>query len=148
MSATDAFGRSLGSLRISVTDRCNLRCHYCMPQEEYVWLDRQDLLTFEEVGTLADVCAEAGVRRVRLTGGEPLLRRNLDALVAMLARKPWLTDLALTTNGVLLGDAAQPLRDAGLHRLTVSLDTLDAQRFQRLTRIDALPQVLAGLEAA
>ncbi len=148
MPATDAFGRSLGSLRISVTDRCNLRCHYCMPQEEYVWLDRQDLLTFEEIGALADVCAQAGVHRVRLTGGEPLLRRNLPSLVATLARKPWLTDLALTTNGVLLGDAAQPLRDAGLHRLTVSLDTLQADRFQRLTRIDALPQVLAGLDAA
>lgn len=148
MPATDAFGRPLGTLRISVTDRCNLRCHYCMPQEDYVWLDRQDLLTFEEIETLADVFAEAGVRRVRLTGGEPLLRRNLDALVAMLARKPWLTDLALTTNGVLLGDAARSLREAGLHRLTVSLDTLQADRFQRLTRMDALPQVLAGLEAA
>jgi cyclic pyranopterin phosphate synthase len=148
MPATDAFGRPLGTLRISVTDRCNLRCHYCMPQEDYVWLDRQDLLTFEEVGTLADVFAEAGVRRVRLTGGEPLLRRNLDSLVAMLARKPWLTDLALTTNGVLLGDAARSLREAGLHRVTVSLDTLHADRFQRLTRMEALPQVLAGLEAA
>jgi len=148
MPATDTFGRPLGTLRISVTDRCNLRCHYCMPQEEYVWLDRQDLLTFEEIGTLAEVFAETGVRRVRLTGGEPLLRRNLPSLVATLARKPWLTDLALTTNGVLLGDAAGPLREAGLHRLTVSLDTLHADRFQQLTRIDALPQVLAGIDAA
>jgi cyclic pyranopterin phosphate synthase len=148
MPATDAFGRPLATLRISVTDRCNLRCHYCMPQEEYVWLDRQDLLTFEEIAALADVFAGAGVHRVRLTGGEPLLRRNLPTLVATLARRPWLTDLALTTNGVLLADAAQPLRDAGLHRLTVSLDTLQADRFQRLTRMDALPQVLAGFEAA
>ncbi|MEO8481358.1 MAG: GTP 3',8-cyclase MoaA [Acidobacteriota bacterium] len=148
MPATDAFGRPLGTLRISVTDRCNLRCHYCMPQEEYVWLDRQDLLTFEEIGALADVFAEAGVQRVRLTGGEPLLRRDLPSLVASLARKPWLTDLALTTNGLLLDDAAGPLREAGLHRLTVSLDTLQPDRFQRLTRVDALPRVLAGLEAA
>jgi cyclic pyranopterin phosphate synthase len=148
MPAIDAFGRPLATLRISVTDRCNLRCHYCMPQEEYVWLDRQDLLTFEEIGALADVFAATGVRRVRITGGEPLLRRNLPSLVAALAGKPWLTDLALTTNGVLLGDAAGPLRQAGLHRLTVSLDTLDAARFQRLTRIDALPQVLAGIDAA
>ena len=148
MSVRDTFGRPLGTLRLSVTDRCNLRCHYCMPQEEYVWLPREDLLTFEELVRVADLSAELGATRVRLTGGEPLLRRHLPDLVAMLAARPWLTDLALTTNGVLLGDAAVDLRRAGLHRLTVSLDTLRADRFTRLTRIDALPQVLAGIDAA
>jgi cyclic pyranopterin phosphate synthase len=119
-----------------------------MPQDDYVWLPREALLTFEETVRLADTFAALGVRRVRLTGGEPLLRRNLPSLVAMLAQRPWIEDLALTTNGVLLGDAARPLRDAGLHRLTVSLDTLRPDRFARLTRRDALPDVLAGLDAA
>jgi cyclic pyranopterin phosphate synthase len=113
-----------------------------------VWLPREDLLTFEEIERLADFFAELGATRVRLTGGEPLLRRNLDTLIAGLARKPWLDDLAITTNGVLLADAAAALRAAGLRRLTVSLDTLRADRFKTLTRIDALPQVLAGIEAA
>jgi cyclic pyranopterin phosphate synthase len=148
MPVLDTFGRPLGALRLSVTDRCNLRCHYCMPQDDYVWLPREALLTFEETVRLADTFAALGVRRVRLTGGEPLLRRNLPSLVAMLAQRPWIEDLALTTNGVLLGDAARPLRDAGLHRLTVSLDTLRPDRFARLTRRDALPDVLAGLDAA
>ena len=148
MSVRDTFGRPLGTLRLSVTDRCNLRCHYCMPQDEYVWLPREDLLSFEELGVITDLFADFGVTRIRLTGGEPLLRRNLPELVAKLAARPWLTDLALTTNGVLLADAAADLRRAGLHRLTVSLDTLQQDRFTRLTRIDALPQVLAGLDAA
>jgi cyclic pyranopterin phosphate synthase len=148
MPVLDTFGRPLGTLRLSVTDRCNLRCHYCMPQDDYVWLPREALLTFEETVRLADTFAELGVRRVRLTGGEPLLRRDLPSLVAMLAQRPWIADLALTTNGVLLADAARPLRDAGLHRLTVSLDTLRPDRFARLTRRDALPDVLAGLDAA
>jgi cyclic pyranopterin phosphate synthase len=148
MPVLDTFGRPLGALRLSVTDRCNLRCHYCMPQDDYVWLPRDALLTFEETVRLADTFAALGVRRVRLTGGEPLLRRDLPSLVAMLAQRPWLEDLALTTNGVLLGDVARPLRDAGLHRLTVSLDTLRPDRFARLTRRDALPDVLAGLDAA
>jgi cyclic pyranopterin phosphate synthase len=148
MSVLDTFGRPLGTLRLSVTDRCNLRCHYCMPQDDYVWLPREALLTFEETVRLADTFAALGVRRVRLTGGEPLLRRDLPSLVAMLGRRPWIEDLALTTNGVLLADAARPLRAAGLHRLTVSLDTLRPDRFARLTRRDALPDVLAGLDAA
>src|SRR5215469_2784141 len=101
MAVVDALGRPLRNLRISVTDRCNLRCHYCMPEEEYVWLPREDVLAFEEIGRLADLLAEQGVDRVRLTGGEPLLRRNLPDLVALLAARPWLRDLALTTNGVL-----------------------------------------------
>jgi cyclic pyranopterin phosphate synthase len=147
MSVLDTFGRPLGTLRLSVTDRCNLRCHYCMQQDEYVWLPREDLLSFEELGLIADLFGEFGVTRIRLTGGEPLLRRHLPDLIAQLAARPWLTDLALTTNGVLLADAAAELRRAGLHRLTVSLDTLQRDRVVRVARMDALPQVLAGLDA-
>jgi cyclic pyranopterin phosphate synthase len=130
----DLLGRPLRNLRLSVTDRCNLRCSYCMPEAEYVWLPRQDILHFEEMSTLVDVFIRAGVDRIRLTGGEPLLRRDLPELIEMLARKPAIRDLALTTNGVMLPDYAQALRGAGLHRLTVSLDTLQADRFQKLTR--------------
>src|SRR5688572_5949259 len=110
----DTLGRSLGTLRVSVTDRCNLRCHYCMPEDEYVWLPREDLLTFEEVVRLANLFGDLGVDRVRVTGGEPLLRRNLPDLIAQLSARPWLRDLALTTNGVLLADAAAELKRAGL----------------------------------
>lgn len=145
---TDTFGRPLRNLRLSVTDRCNLRCSYCMPEEEYVWLPRHDILTFEEISTLVDLFADLGVDKVRLTGGEPLLRRNLPELVRLLAAKPRLRDLALTTNGILLRESARALFDAGLHRLTVSLDTLRADRFIALTRRDALAQVLAGIDAA
>jgi cyclic pyranopterin phosphate synthase len=144
----DTRGRPLESLRLSVTDRCNLRCHYCMPEDEYAWLPREDLLTFEELADLTDIFGAIGVRRIRITGGEPLLRRDLPSLVARLAGRPWVEDFALTTNGVLLAPAAADLRRAGLHRLTVSLDTLRRDRFQRLARVDALPQVLAGLGAA
>jgi len=147
MPVLDTLGRPLGSLRISVTDRCNLRCHYCMPEDEYLWLPREDMLTFEEIGRVSDLFAETGVDRIRLTGGEPLLRRNLPDLIAELARRPWLRDLSLTTNGVLLADHAADLKRAGLHRVTVSLDTLRGDRFRRLARIDALPDVLAGIEA-
>jgi len=147
MPVLDTLGRPLGSLRISVTDRCNLRCHYCMPEDEYLWLPREDMLTFEEIGRVSDLFAETGVDRIRLTGGEPLLRRNLPDLIAELARRPWLRDLSLTTNGVLLADHAADLKRAGLHRITVSLDTLRGDRFRRLARIDALPDVLAGIEA-
>jgi cyclic pyranopterin phosphate synthase len=147
MPLVDALGRPLRSLRLSVTDRCNLRCHYCMPEDEYLWLPREDLLTFEEVGRIADLFGDAGVSRIRLTGGEPLLRRGLPSLVSLLARRPWLTDLALTTNGVLLAEAAADLRQAGLHRITVSLDTLQSDRFVKLARVDALPRVLAGIDA-
>ena len=144
----DLLGRPLKNLRLSVTDRCNLRCSYCMPEAEYVWLPRHDLLQFEEMSTLVDAFARAGVDRVRLTGGEPLLRRNLPELIHMIASKPAIRDLALTTNGVMLGDHAQALHEAGLHRLTVSLDTLLASRFQALTRFDSLPLVLAGIDKA
>jgi len=119
-----------------------------MPEEEYLWLPREDLLRHEETSDLADLFGELGVDRLRITGGEPLLRRDLPSLIASLANKSWVRDLAMTTNGVRLADAVDDLRRAGLHRLTVSLDTLDRDRFTRLTRFDALPAVLAGIEAA
>jgi GTP 3',8-cyclase len=144
----DRFDRPLRSLRISVTDRCNLRCHYCMPEEEYAWLPRETLLSFEEITTLAGVFLGLGADRVRITGGEPLLRRDLPALLRQLAALPALGDLALTTNGLLLAAQADALRQAGLHRITVSLDTLDPARFRTLTRVDAHAAVLAGIEAA
>ncbi len=148
MATLDRRDRPLGSLRISVTDRCNLRCQYCMPEPDYVWLPRTDILAFEEICALADVFTGLGVDRVRLTGGEPLLRTDLPDLIRMLAARPAIGDLALTTNGLLLADQAAALRAAGLHRVTVSLDTLRPGRFRELTRFDALDAVLAGLEAA
>ena len=148
MSYFDTLGRPLRNLRISVTDRCNLRCQYCMPEEEYVWLPREDLLRFEETNSLVDIFAELGVDKVRLTGGEPLLRRDLPTLVRMLAAKPRICDLAMTTNGVLLSEQAQALHDAGLGRVTVSLDTLRPERFKLLTRRDDHAKVLEGIDAA
>jgi cyclic pyranopterin phosphate synthase len=147
MAITDLYQRPLRNLRISVTDRCNLRCAYCMPEEDYVWLPREQILDFEEISTLADVFMDLGVDKIRLTGGEPLLRRDLPALVRLLAAKPRLRDLALTTNGVLLGEQAPALQDAGLHRVTVSLDTLRPDRFATLTRRANHAQVLAGIAA-
>ena len=144
----DTFDRPLRNLRLSVTDRCNLRCSYCMPELEYVWLPREDLLHFEEIERLVDVFIELGVDKVRLTGGEPLLRRDVTTLVAKLAGRPRIRDLAMTTNGVLLAQHARALRDAGLHRLTVSLDTLHADRFRDLTRSDEHHRVLEGIAAA
>jgi cyclic pyranopterin phosphate synthase len=148
MPPLDTLGRPLGSLRVSVTDRCNLRCHYCMPEADYTWLPREDLLSFEEIAALVGVFTGLGVRRVRLTGGEPLLRRGLPRLVERLAANPAIEDLALTTNGVLLAAQARELKAAGLHRVTVSLDTLDRARFVRLARVDALDAVLEGIAAA
>jgi cyclic pyranopterin phosphate synthase len=144
----DRFGRPLRSLRVSVTDRCNLRCQYCMPEEDYVWLPRECVLTFEETAAIVDTFSDLGVDRVRITGGEPLLRRNLDELVSQLASRPAIRDLALTTNGVLLPEHAASLRAAGLHRITVSLDTLRPSRFQALTRFDRLDEVLEGIRVA
>src|ERR1700732_3933961 len=141
-------GRPLRSLRVSVTDRCNLRCNYCMPQEEYVWLPRQELLTFEEIARLVEVFTSLGVEDVRLTGGEALLRRNLAGLVRMLTANPRIRDLAMTTNGVLFAQHAEELRAAGLHRVTLSLDTLRPERFLALTGRDTHAQVLAGIAAA
>jgi GTP 3',8-cyclase len=143
--AMDVFGRALRNLRISVTDRCNLRCAYCMPEEEYVWLPRDEILHFEEISRLTDVFMELGVDKVRLTGGEPLLRRDIARLIRLLAPKPGLRDLAITTNGVLLADHVSALKDAGLHRITVSLDTLRPERFAALTRRTTHAQVLEGI---
>ena len=141
----DVHGRLLRNLRVSVTDRCNLRCGYCMPEEEYVWLPREDILHFGEMAALIDIFLDLGVDKVRLTGGEPLLRRDLPRLVRMLAAKPRIRDLAITTNGVLLAEHAPALKAAGLHRVTVSLDTLDPQRFTRLTNRSTHAQVLEGI---
>ena len=142
----DTFERPLRNLRLSVTDRCNLRCAYCMPEEEYAWLPRADILTFEEIARLVAIFAGLGVDKVRLTGGEPLLRKDLPRLVRMIAAEPRIRELAITTNGILLAQEAQELRDAGIHRVTVSLDTLKSDRFLELTRRDAYPQVLEGIE--
>ncbi|MAD32991.1 MAG: GTP 3',8-cyclase MoaA [Planctomycetes bacterium] len=143
----DNLGRPLRNLRISVTDRCNLRCNYCMPEEEYSWLPKSDVLSFEEIMRLVDRFVEAGVNKVRITGGEPLLRQDLDKLIAMLAERP-IKDLAMTTNGVLLAQRAAALKRAGLHRLTVSLDSLDPTTFALLSRRNDLARVLEGLAAA
>ena len=144
----DQFQRPLRNLRLSVTDRCNLRCSYCMPEQDYVWLPRQDILQFEEIEQLVDVFADLGVNKVRLTGGEPLLRRDLSVLVAALASRPRIADLAITTNGILLRQHARELKEAGLHRVTVSLDTLRPDRFRALTRSDELDRVFDGIAAA
>ena len=141
----DTFGRPLRSLRVSVTDRCNLRCRYCMPEDDYTWLPRETLLSFEEINRLVEIFAEFGVDKVRLTGGEPLLRRDLPALIRLLRQQTSIHDIALTTNGILLDEQAGSLRDAGLHRITVSLDTLKPDRFQRLTKRDSFDRVLQGI---
>jgi cyclic pyranopterin phosphate synthase len=144
----DSWGRELKSLRVSVTDKCNFRCRYCMPAEGLEWLGRDEVLSFEEIARLVRVLASMGVDEIRLTGGEPLVRRDLPVLVEMLAATPGVRDLSLTTNGVLLDRFAGPLVDAGLRRLNVSLDSLSHVRFAEITRRDALDRVLAGLEAA
>ena len=144
----DTFGRPLKSLRVSLIDKCNLRCQYCMPEEEYVWLPREDILTVEQIGDLVNVFSGLGVDKVRLTGGEPLLRREAADVVERLAANPDLRDLSMTTNGVLLAQQAESLRSAGLDRVTVSLDTLRPERFKQLTRRDRLAQVLEGIDAA
>src|SRR6266446_5468102 len=144
----DTLGRPLRNLRLSVTDRCNLRCQYCMPEDEYVWLPREDLLHFEEISVLVDVFLSLGVDRLRLTGGEPLLRRDLRSLVQMLGVKSGLKDLALTTNGVLLSEQVELLKNAGLRRVTISLDTLRRDRFVALARFDELERVKEGIQAA
>src|SRR5712692_10991678 len=146
LGITDAFARPLKNLRISVTDRCNLRCQYCMPEEEYIWLSRGDILQFEEISALVDIFADLGADKVRLTGGEPLLRRNLPDLVRLIAKKPAIRDIAMTTNGVLLGEHAPALKAAGLHRVTVSLDTPRPERFAKLTRRATHAQVIKRSE--
>ncbi len=143
----DSFGRVHDNLRISVTDRCNLRCVYCMP-EDVTFLDRGELLSFEEIAKFVRVAAPLGVTKLRLTGGEPLMRKDLHKLVRLLVPISGITDIGLTTNGILLKGQAASLREAGLTRLNVSLDTLDAGRFRELSRRDGLDAVLAGLEEA
>jgi cyclic pyranopterin phosphate synthase len=142
----DAWDREIKSLRVSVTDKCNFRCRYCMPADGLEWLPRDEVLSFEEVARLVRILAAMGVDEVRLTGGEPLVRRDLPVLVSMLA--PFVDDLSLTTNGVLLDRLAGPLVEAGLRRVNVSLDSLSHVRFAEITRRDALDRVLAGLAEA
>jgi cyclic pyranopterin phosphate synthase len=144
----DSWGRAIESLRVSVTDKCNFRCTYCMPAEGLEWLPKPEVLSFEEIARIVRVAAAMGVSEVRLTGGEPLVRRDLPKLVRMLAETPGVEDLSLTTNGVLLDRFAAPLVEAGLTRINVSLDSLSHVRFAEITRRDALDKVLRGLDEA
>src|SRR5437762_3183738 len=147
-SLIDTQGRAVRDLRISVTDRCNLRCVYCMPAEGMPWLPREEILTYEEIARFARVCLDLGVKGIRLTGGEPTVRQDLPRLVAMLSSLREGLDLSLTTNGLKLPAQAAELRRAGLRRVNVSLDTLDRQRFANISRRDRLAEVFAGLDAA
>jgi cyclic pyranopterin phosphate synthase len=144
----DQFNRPITYLRISVTDKCNLRCIYCMPEQGLPWLPKSEILTYEEIAQLVKAAASAGVRSVRLSGGEPLIRKNLDRLVREIAQTPGIRDIALSTNGLLLEEQLQDLIEAGLRRVNVSLDTLNAQRFAEIARRPGLDRVLAGIEAA
>ncbi len=144
----DSFGRVHDNLRISVTDRCNIRCFYCMPETGVQFVERSEILDFEEIERFVRVAVGLGIRKLRVTGGEPLVRRDLPVLIRRLAAIPGIEDLALTTNGVLLEELAQPLFDAGLRRLNVHIDTLDRARFQQITRRDDLGRVLSGLALA
>ena len=153
MTVLDAAGRPMRDLRVSVTDRCNFRCTYCMPKEvygaEHAFLPRAEILDFEEIERVVRASVMLGVRKVRLTGGEPLVRRNLETLVGMLATLPGIEDLTLTTNASLLATKAQPLADAGLHRVTVSLDALDDATFMRMNDVGfPVQRVLDGMAAA
>ena len=144
----DTLGRIHTNLRISVTDRCNIRCFYCMPDENVRFLPRRDILTFEEIDRFVRVMARLGINKLRLTGGEPLVRAELPKLVERLAGIPGIKDIALTTNGILLEEHAQALKDAGLHRLNISLDSLSEGTFRKISRRDGLDRVLAGIHAA
>jgi cyclic pyranopterin phosphate synthase len=145
---SDSFQRPINYLRISVTDRCNLRCIYCMPPEGIVQMSHYDILSYEEIYTLVKAAAELGINRVRLTGGEPLVRAGLPELVRMIAGIDTIDDLSLTTNGILLAQYAADLKDAGLHRVNVSLDTLKPERFRQITRCGELTDTIKGIEAA
>ncbi|MEJ2109594.1 MAG: GTP 3',8-cyclase MoaA [Acidobacteriota bacterium] len=144
----DALGRSLKDLRVSVTDRCNFRCSYCMPLEKYEWIDRHEILSFEEITRLVNIFVLLGVEEVRLTGGEPLLRHDLTSLIKKLSDIKNLKDLSLTTNASLLRDMAPKLAESGLNRVNVSLDTVHPEKFREMTRMDDLGNVLNGLAAA
>jgi cyclic pyranopterin phosphate synthase len=153
MSIADTFGRKIRDLRVSVTDRCNFRCPYCMPAdiygEKYTFLPRKEILSFEEVARLVQVFTRFGVKKLRLTGGEPLMREDFSSLVRLLSGTAGIEDIALTTNGYFLPKSARPLRDAGLHRITVSLDSLDEEVFKRMNGRDySVDRVLQGIEAA
>jgi cyclic pyranopterin phosphate synthase len=144
----DSYGRSIRDLRISITDRCNFRCFYCMPTEAMEWRPKSEILSYEEILTLAELFVSLGVDKLRVTGGEPMLRRDLESLIERLARLPGLADLALTTNAHFLRNRAKALKNAGLRRITVSLDSLDPERFALLTGRNELAQVLDGIDAA
>lgn len=144
----DSFGRRHNNLRLSVTDRCNIRCFYCMPEENPAYVAKSEVLSYEELLRFARVAVGLGIDKIRLTGGEPLVRRDLDVLIRGLLELPGLRDLALTTNGILLAEQAERLHAAGLRRLNVHLDTLDAARFKEITRREGLDRVLAGLDRA
>lgn len=144
----DTFGRVHNNLRISVTDRCNIRCFYCMPAENVTFMDRQELLTFEEIERFVRAVVPLGINELRLTGGEPLVRRELDKLVRMLIAIPGITDVGLTTNGLLLADQAEALYAAGLRRINISLDALDPVKFKQFTRREGYEQVREGIAAA
>jgi cyclic pyranopterin phosphate synthase len=144
----DSYKRPVKDLRISVTDRCNFRCTYCMPQDEYEWINKKEILTFEEITRLANLFVGLGVEKIRLTGGEPLVRKDLDQLVAKLSAIPRLEDLCLTTNGSLLAEQIEALKAAGLKRVNVSIDTLDNEKFKRMTKRGDLAKVLEGIFAA
>lgn len=144
----DSFGRVHNNLRISVTDRCNIRCFYCMPADNVEFMPREQLLSFEEIERVVQIGTTLGIDRVRLTGGEPLVRRDLHRLVARLCAVPGIVDVGLTTNAVLLGEQAQVLHDAGLRRLNISLDALDPEIFKKVTRRDSYDKVIEGIAAA
>ncbi len=148
MALFDTYGRGHTDLRISVTDQCNFRCQYCMPEEGMVWLPKEEILTFEEIAGVVRITAEVGFARYHLSGGEPLLRKQLDRLVRMMLEIQPDMDLALTTNGVLLPQMAKPLYDAGLRRINISLDTLKPHKFLEITRRDMFQKTLDGIEAA
>ena len=143
----DTFGRTHNNLRISVTDRCNIRCFYCMPEDNPVFVQRREILTFEEIERFVGVAVRLGINKIRLTGGEPLVRRDLPVLVGKLAAIPEITDLALTTNGILLPELARPLYDAGLRRINVHLDTLNPAKFEQIVRRPGFERVLKGIFA-
>ncbi len=144
----DRLQRPLEDLRISVTDRCNFRCTYCMPLDEYDWIARNEILSYEEIARLARIFAGQGVRKLRLTGGEPLVRQDLDRLAAMLARIEGIEDICLTTNGALLAGRARALREAGVNRVTVSIDSVNPETFAKMTQRAELQPVLEGIAAA
>mgnify|MGYP000052969790 CR=1 FL=1 len=144
----DGMGRTIVNLRISVTDRCNFRCTYCMPADNVEFMDRSNLLTFEEIQRVVTVVSKLGINRIRLTGGEPMMRKDLPTLIKMIDKVEGINDIAMTTNAYFLKDQAQSLLDAGLKRLNVSLDSLDPEKFRDVNRRDCLQAVLDGLDAA